>query len=312
MKKAFLRITSVFLCVVMLFSLFACTKTPEDTAVSSSVINNTDASGELKTAILNDENTKNFNLLYTYGNDEIESYLFWCDLEMTNLYIVKVMATEENWLTDGIHLYEQASVKPNEAINYKQMVPEGMPVEAVLYTAGGKNYAYAIAYNGRDGGIDLMEINGLTVDADEFNSRQPSYEEEPEVTTTTPAPSTEMMVEVYWVSEDFEVFAKEMTIESESKWHVWKALKLSNQYIPRDCSLLDFAPLKGREGVLELNFSESFNQIKGSMVEYLLLQAIANTFINAYDLIAVRFKVEGEYYQSDNCPAGIDFEFTNF
>lgn len=316
MKKTIVRITSILMCILMLFTFAACDTGTQPPAGGEDDSNNvTPANPELLTAVATDEILDRFGIIYSYGNDPYEENVFWCEAEMTDVYIVGVMMVQDGAITDGKHRFDAASVKPGEAIHYKAMVPEGMPAEAIVYTANGNTYMYAISYNGRDGGISFITIDKLIVDAAQYDSfyttTTTTATTTKTTTTTTTTESTEMMIQVYWLNDELTVFVKEVTIESDSKWHVWKALKQSNEYIDKNASLLSAEMVKGRNGVMELDFSEEFYSFRYSMIEYVLLECIANTFIEAYDLEAVRFKVEGKYYESDNCPAGIDFTYNS-
>ncbi len=327
------KIIAAILCILILLTVSACGEKPETPTVSDptppvqngqdiSETTETDApvssepqkednekkdeaSPLLQTAITDDEHFARFSKFYPFGDDPIEDYVMWCDAGMTDFYVLGIYYGDEGYITDGKHLFDVPSVKPDEAINYMRMVPEGMPTDAVVYTANGKTYTYAVTYNGRDGGIYLSEIENLTVDPD---FKAPSFDE-PE---SADEPSSEgFMAEIYWVNDDLEVFAREMTVESDSKWHVWKALKSLNSQIPSKCSLLSGTMVKGRNGIMELDFSKEFKDI-GGMTGRPVLEAIANTYITAYDLQAVRFMVEGEYLESAICGYSEEFAYTNF
>lgn len=313
MKNTLKRAAALLLCAVLLFSFAACTPGVQPPAGGeNNEGDSTPANPELLTAVASDEVLDRFGIIYSYGSDPYEENVFWCEAEMTDVYIIGIMMVQDGAITDGVHHFDAACVKPGEAIHYKAMVPEGYPAEAIVYTANGETYMYAIAYNGRDGGVSLITIDKLIVDAEEYDSLvnpTTTTTTKTPTTTTTTTESTEMMIQVYWLNDELSVFVKEVTIESDSKWHVWRAIKQANEYIDRNASLLSAEMLKGRNGVMELDFSEEFYSFRYSMIEYVLLECIANTFIEAYDLEAVRFKVEGEYYESDNCPAGIDFTY---
>ncbi len=278
------------------------TSSSEASQPAQTVTDDPDASPLLHTDITTDELLKKFKNVYPVGSDEYENYVFWCEAVMTDFCIVNIFYDEDGWVTDGKRIFEKEKIAPSEAVNYIRMVPEGFPCDAVIYTAKGKTYMYAIGYNGRDGGISLMEIENLVVDPD---YKAPSFDD-PETETDG------VLIEAFWVSDDIEVFAREFTIESDSKWHVWKALKQLNKHIPTKCSLLSGEMVKGRNKVMALDFSAELNSIDGTRYGRALLQAIANTYITTYDLSAVRFKVEGKYFENSICGYSEEFGYTNF
>lgn len=314
MKRVLCSFFALLLSVLMIFGMAACGEKEENKPEEQPAVSVPAADGTLHAEITDDKHFAQFDIFHTYGNDEYEDYMLWCEAEMTDFYIVGLFPDAENWITDGVKLFEKDKITPKEAVNYIRMVPEGFPAEAVVYTAGGKTYMYAISYNGRDGGIALIEIDQLFVDT------EPSQEETTttttttttqKTTTTTKATSAEVMVEIYWVSDDLSIFVREMTIESDSKWHVWKALKSLNSQIPTKCSLISGEMVLGRNGVMELDFSEEFMDVANSMTGRPVLEAIANTYIMTYDLQAVRFMVEGKYIETAICGYAEEFAYTD-
>ncbi len=261
-----------------------------------------------------------FGIVHTFGNDEFEDYILWCEAEMTDFYIVALDPNAEGWSSNGEKLFEAAKIATNEAINYKRMVPEGFPSDAIVYTANGTTYMFAVSYNGRDGGITLIQIDRLNIGPSTSTSAEstPITEKTTEkttakttATTTTTAASEEFMAEIFWVSDDLSIFAREMYVESSSKWHVWKALKSLNKQIPSKCSLLSAETVLGRNGVLVLDFSKEFEDIANSMTGRVVMEAIANTYISAYDLTAVRFTIEGQYFENAICGYAEEFGYTD-
>ncbi len=320
MKKLIIAMAAMLLCLCMALVCAACTDTTpdpidpppgNDTVQPGDDVQETPASGELLTAVTSDDLLDRFEVVYVYGNDEIEDYLFWCEADITELYIVGLDGDADGWVTNGEHRFDLGQLKAGEALNYKRMVPEGFPLEAVIYTANGQTYRYAIGYNGRDGGISLVEIDSLFVIPD--NAGDTTAEETTTTTakTTTTTASTEVMAAIYWVAEDMNIFAMERTIESDSKWHVWKALKIVNELIPSDCSLLSADMLQGRDGIMVLNFSESFEQIPTTMHGRRLMLAIANTYVEFYEINAVRFQIEGEYFENEFCQYAEEIGYTD-
>ena len=329
-------ITSLILCIIMLLSIVGCTTTAESKPEEDlSLPQQPVVSGELHADIATDELMSKFGLIYSFGSDEYENYIFWCEAEMTDFYIVELYPNIEKWTTNGIHLFDAEKIAPNEAINFRRTVPEGFPTDAVVYTALGTTYMYAIGYNGRDGGITLVEIDRLFVDGNQAldnvsDSAAPettttttkttttktttikTTTTKATTTTTTATASSEFMAEIFWVSNTGEVFPREMTIESNSKWHVWKALKQLNEAIPISCSFLGSETIKGRNGVVVLNFSDDLLLLEDFEHGHLILQAIANTYIEAYGWNAIRFKVEGEYLDNTICGYSEEFGYTDF
>ena len=326
-------ITSLILCIIMLLSIVGCTTTAESKPEEDlSLPQQPVVSGELHADIATDELMSKFGLIYSFGSDEYENYIFWCEAEMTDFYIVELYPDVEMWTTNGIHLFDAEKIAPNEAINYRRTVPEGFPTDAVVYTALGTTYMYAIGYNGRDGGITLVEIDRLFVDGNQATDNTSDSADTEAVTTTstttttkttttttkatttttTATASSEFMAEIFWVSNTGEVFPREMTIESNSKWHVWKALKQLNEAIPTSCSFLGSETIKGRNGVVVLDFSDDLLLLEDFEHGHLILQAIANTYIEAYGWNAIRFKVEGEYLDNTICGYSEEFGYTDF
>ena len=319
-------ITSLILCIIMLLSIVGCTTTAESKPEEDlSLPQQPVVSGELHADIATDELMSKFGLIYSFGSDEYENYIFWCEAEMTDFYIVEIYPDVERWTTNGVHLFDAEKIAPNEAINFRRTVPEGFPTDAVVYTALGTTYMYAIGYNGRDGGITLVEIDRLFVDGNQapdnvYDSAAPETTTTTTKTTTTKATTTtttatassEFMAEIFWVSNTGEVFPREMTIESNSKWHVWKALKQLNEAIPTSCSFLGSETIKGRNGVVVLDFSDDLLLLEDFEHGHLVLQAIANTYIEAYGWNAIRFKVEGEYLDNTICGYSEEFGYTDF
>lgn len=318
MKRLLIVFTALVLCFVTVFSLAACDEETEAPVTSvpneAPAVSTPAADSTLHAEITEDVHFKQFDVFYSFGNDEYEDYMLWCEAEMTDFYIVGLIPDTENWITDGVKLFEKDRITPKEAVNYMRMVPEGFPSDAVVYTANGETFMYAIGYNGRDGGISLIEIDRLFVDPEAGVSEETTTTTEATTTTTkattTTTASTEIMAEIYWVSDDLSIFVREMTIESDSKWHVWKALKSLNKQIPTKCSLISGEMVKGRNGIMELDFSEEFMEVGNSMKGRPVLEAIANTYITTYDLQAVRFKVEGKYLESAICGYAEEFAYT--
>ena len=315
-------ITSLILCIIMLLSIVGCTTTAESKPEEDlSLPQQPVVSGELHADIATDELMSKFGLIYSFGSDEYENYIFWCEAEMTDFYIVELYPNIEKWTTNGIHLFDAEKIAPNEAINFRRTVLEGFPTDAVVYTALGTVYMYAIGYNGRDGGITLVEIDRLFVDGNQATDNTSDSADTEAVTTTstttttkttTTTTSSEFMAEIFWVSNTGEVFPREMTIESNSKWHVWKALKQLNEAIPTSCSFLGSETIKGRNGVVVLDFSDDLLLLEDFEHGHLVLQAIANTYIEAYGWNAIRFKVEGEYLDNTICGYSEEFGYTDF
>ena len=324
-------ITSLILCIIMLLSIVGCTTTAESKPEEDlSLPQQPVVSGELHADIATDELMSKFGLIYSFGSDEYENYIFWCEAEMTDFYIVVLYPDVERWTTNGVHLFDAEKIAPNEAINFRRTVPEGFPTDAVVYTALGTTYMYAIGYNGRDGGITLVEIDRLFFDGNQApdnvsDSAAPkttttttktttikTTTTKATSTTTTATASSEFMAEIFWVSNTGEVFPREMTIESNSKWHVWKALKQLNEAIPTSCSFLGSETIKGRNGVVVLDFSDDLLLLEDFEHGHLVLQAIANTYIEAYGWNAIRFKVEGEYLDNTICGYSEEFGYTYF
>ncbi len=321
MKRTFKRITALLLCLIMILSVAACGGKDESeggkqaSTPSAPPVVTTTADGTLIAEITEDKHFMQFDIFYTFGDDEYEDYVLWCKAEMTDFYIVALHPDTEQWVTDGVKLFEKDKITPKEAVNYIRMVPEGFPSDAIVYTANGKTYMYAVGYNGRDGGISLIEIDRLIVDPDAFTTTTTTTTTTKKKTTTTKATtttakSTEEMMEIYWVSDELAIYAREMTIESNSKWHVWKALKSLNKQIPSKCSLLSGDMLKGKNGIMVLDFSAEFMDVITSMKGRPVLEAIANTYIINYDLQAVRFTVDGEYVESAICGYAEEFAYT--
>lgn len=199
MKKAFIKLTFLAMCILLILSVTACAEKqpempdaiPDAPVVSEPVqpavtetdkpepapevdpVPDDDASPVIQSAVTDDEHFARFDDFLVFGDDEIEDYILWCDVEMTDFYITNIYYDEDGWLSDGKHLFDAETVPVGTAINYLRMVPEGFPTDAVIYTANGRIYMYAIGYNGRDGGISFMEIDKLTVDPD---YEAPSYE----------------------------------------------------------------------------------------------------------------------------------------
>ena len=324
-------ITSLILCIIMLLSIVGCTTTAESKPKEDlSLPQQPVVSGKLHTDIATDGLMSKFGLIYSFGSDEYENYIFWCEAEMTDFYIVVLYPDVERWTTNGVHLFDAEKIAPNEAINFRRTVPEGFPTDAVVYTALGTTYMYAIGYNGRDGGITLVEIDRLFFDGNQApdnvsDSAAPkttttttktttikTTTTKATSTTTTATASSEFMAEIFWVSNTGEVFPREMTIESNSKWHVWKALKQLNEAIPTSCSFLGSETIKGRNGVVVLDFSDDLLLLEDFEHGHLVLQAIANTYIEAYGWNAIRFKVEGEYLDNTICGYSEEFGYTDF
>jgi len=322
MKNKIRNLLLVFVCLLMVCLVSACNTSDTsggNTDASQPVNNTPPVNVQLNTAVYTEGCTAKFEVVYVYGNDEIESYILWCDAEVTDFHIVGVTNNDGKWTTNGVRLLEIETLKTNEVLVYNQMVPEGMPMEAVIYTANGVTYRYAIGYNGRVGGIDLIEIDRLYVVADGADESEENTTTAATTTTsasattaatTTVAVPEDFMTTIYWVSEDDSIFPREMTIESNSKWHVWKALKnLNKDYIPSKCSLISGDMLLGRDGIMVLNFSSDFSDVTTAMNGRLVLQAIANTYVETYDINAVRFQIDGDYFETAVCGYAEEFGY---
>lgn len=307
MENLVIKAVALLFALSMLLGLSACSigeQPPQYDSAADAVANY-----ELQTCIADDETLGNFDILYSYGDDPYEENLFWCDADIYNVYIIGIMLGSDEAYTDGFHLFDVSLLRSGEGIYYKRTVPEGYPTEAIVYTANGNTYIYAIAYNGLYGGISLIELDQLIVDADKYADAL-SFESSTDIASSTDTRG----ILVYWCDgeysgEKYNIYTSKVTVESESKWHVWKAIKQANCFISSNCSLLSADPLDGNDNILVLNFSDRFYNIKESELELTLLHCIANTYIEAYELEAVIFMVDGEYYQTAHCEPGEQFTF---
>lgn len=92
------------------------------------------------------------------GGEYVENSYVWCDAEMTGFECISVEMQEDgSFVKTGTHSYIE-SVKPGEAVYVTIELPEIIPNDAFVYTAGGTEYIWLIGYNGRDGGMSLSPL----------------------------------------------------------------------------------------------------------------------------------------------------------
>lgn len=118
----------------------------------------------VKTAVTSEADLEQFNKIYKYGDDEFESYIFWAECDMTDVALSVINYNEDGGFTGFSEpVYSEKHIKKGEALRLDIMIPEGMPTSYLSYKAGDREYGFVLGYNGRDGGISLMDISDLGV-----------------------------------------------------------------------------------------------------------------------------------------------------
>ncbi|MBE6753114.1 MAG: hypothetical protein E7559_01970 [Ruminococcaceae bacterium] len=298
MKKTII----LLLTLLLIAALSGCVK-QENTSPETPTATNAPAVqviGELHTAEAAKIGDRTFTRIHTFGEDEYESYYVWHDNDMdaVKLYSVEYSIDDDCAYNCGV-IYELERLPAGEGLLLNIMVPEGFPNTMLSYDIGGQHYDWLLGYNGRDGGISFIEQSGGLP----YAPTQPT-----ETTTTTQATEPQgVMFSIYLMDDNAEhLLCREMTIESDSAWHAWAALKQLNPCIPAKAYLNSFT-LNGADGTLDLNDGIYAAQL-GSGPEALMLQAIANTFIENYNLERLYITVDGSTYESGH--AILDEPFT--
>lgn len=309
MKKTFSLIFGILLSVAMLFVTVGCngeSQQPETPTVSeptaATVPSAPQKANALQTAEAGASNLPDFKNIHTFGSSEYESYFIWNDCDMTDVLLFTIAYNDDFsdcYPTSVLSHWE--IVNAGDALKLNIDIPEVVPNAALSYTAEGKQYTYILSYNGRDGGIWLGEHSVFT----EADISVPAITTTSATTataaastkTTSPAESGEVLFSIYLMDDSAEhLLCREMTIESRSAWHAWKALKKLNPCIPVKAGLNSFT-VKDGTGTLDLTDDIYAAQV-GSGPESLMLQAIANTYIENYSLDRLMITVDGETYES--------------
>ncbi|MBQ9993219.1 MAG: hypothetical protein IJP17_00725 [Clostridia bacterium] len=182
MKKALF----VLCTAIVILSLSACMKdgeslprvtTPTDiSSASDAFISNTDTvsssadaeetleqqmqgSPVMHTMMASEGWESGFTQIHRYGSDGYEINVLWCDCDISNVKLLPIDMDLESARICGVGepVFELSELKAGEAIELDVYVPEIIPTHAISYTAGDTEYFFMICYNGRDGGISLVE-----------------------------------------------------------------------------------------------------------------------------------------------------------
>ncbi len=239
----------------------------------------------LKTAITSEADLSQFEYIYHWGDYGYEQNLIWCTKPITDVSVISVFSENAiTWYSDQTPLYSLETLSPGEAINLDMMIPEGMPNRAFCFSADGTRYTYALVYNGRDGGISLVEIG---IDGD-LTQSQSQY---------APDGFTACIYVVEETANANVVLEKNnYTLESSSAWHVWSKLKQLNSIIPANAYLNSF-DIDGDTGYLDMAEGIYAANV-GSEYESKMIQAISNTFLETYNLSEIYLTVNGSAYES--------------
>ena len=230
-----------------------------------------------RTAVATQETAAPFSDIFTWGEYGYEQNLLWWEVDVTNLGLIAVTWEEDTWYSDMTHAQSLESLSVSQALNLNIMIPEGIPSHAIVYEFAGKTYCYALGYNGRDGGLSLMEI-------------QPVLRQQP---------SQEVRGIVYVVEDregNAEAIPMEVTLESESAWHLWAAVKEHNTMIPATAYMNSF---RVEEGIGYLDLDPGIYEANvGSTFEAAMLSAISGSFKDTYGVTELYITVDGETYES--------------
>ena len=294
------KIIAALLAVIMLLTLVGCKKDEQPTAPVAP--DNAPVSAQLHTAVTSELTDRKFATVYTFGTDEYESYMFWNDVPMTNVGLIGLeYDADYNNIIGYELLCKWDSVASGDALQLNIMIPEGMPNSAFSFTTQGNSCTYILGYNGRDGGISLMPCDYLDPTALPANTSAPTtglpLPQQTHPVTTTAADNQGIMFTIYLIDDNAEnILCREMTIESRSAWHAWAALKQLNPCIPIKASLKSFT-INGKVGTLDLS-KDILSANVGSSVEVLMLQSIANTYIENYGIEELYITIDGGVYES--------------
>lgn len=236
----------------------------------------TQAAPVLQTAIADENNVKNFEVVHHVGSYGYEQNLIWCERKIENVEVLPIEAVDvDTWYVNGTAVFTADELLPGNAILLDLLVPEGYPSHGISYYADGVQYVYSIGYNGRDGGISFVEIE-LT--------------DKPKVESFSAT--------VYSIEENdgiLKLNAKKTEVESSSAWHVWAQVKEQNSsYIPKTAYLNSFT-VDGAQGRLDLD-EGIYSANLGSEYGVKMIEAIANTYIVSYSLDSLYITVNGEVY----------------
>lgn len=189
--KRFKKI-AFFAAIAALLCLIAAGCSNSDVQQNDVSIESTKVDTTLHTMMYSEMKEGQFTALQTYGEGE-ESYIFWCKDGMTQVgfYPVTYNFDTETFSRAGETVYVSANVPAGEALHAHLVIPEVVPDTVITYTAGGQVFEYALAYNGRTGGISLMVINMSDPSQSTTTSAETTSTET--TTTTTEVTDTQLM-----------------------------------------------------------------------------------------------------------------------
>lgn len=308
MKINIAKISAAFLIAVLLLcTICACTETPSAQPDSSNVVPPVQSdngevvstqeneifpeprSTDLKTAVKGEQMPHDFSDVHVYDDGNgIESYYVWNESEMTDVMLFSIEYDTESDDFDTTALLAQWETVPSgDALRLDLLIPEVLPTLALSCTVAGEKKTVLLCYNGRDGGISFVPCD--YIDSSDIVQKSDSSEEEEQ--------TDGVMFAIYLLDDNAEtVVCREMTIESRSAWHAWAALKQLNPAIPAKAYLNSFT-IEGNEGTLDLT-KDFLSANVGASTEALLVQAIANTYIENYDIERLYITIDGGVYES--------------
>ncbi|MBP3413893.1 MAG: hypothetical protein J6L81_01670 [Clostridia bacterium] len=156
MKRKYIMIAAVLLAIISLFA--GCSQESDvqpQTPAPQETLNT-----ELKIIWYDEMTDGQFSKLYPYGQG-MEHYVFFCESEMTNAGFFDILYDYDGITGRGETVTVAPVVAKGEGIDVSIDVPEGFPNRGFTYTVGGMTFEYAICYNGRDGGISLVDYNEM-------------------------------------------------------------------------------------------------------------------------------------------------------
>lgn len=144
--------------VLMLLSLCACGE--DDSAVDMLPVSATEfETAPTIMAVSEEEMTEGqFTEVYTVGDSEYDSYIYYFDQDVTDIQICAVEYDDEITQTYSEPLFELPLLKVGEGLRIKREIPELLPCTCIFYTdTNAEVHGVLIANNGKDGGVAFID-----------------------------------------------------------------------------------------------------------------------------------------------------------
>lgn len=136
-----------------------------------------------------------FKTLYSYGSGA-EEYVFWCKsgMDRVGFFPVGYDDAAGKLYRAGEATVVTLNVSANDGVLAKIDVPEVIPNLGIEYDACGGTFCYAIAYNGKDGGISLVPLERGAQPTDQPAGEVQSTEQPTEPTAQAAEPQEDHLL----------------------------------------------------------------------------------------------------------------------